>query len=1192
MKSTEDIMRDAMKNNNASGIQRNQFNVTQYESSFESSFGSNFTSQYGFNQDLDTSQGLYKIAKDSGLQKKANEIMINNSGEEMGKIFSGGFISDIFDVLNTSQYGVTGVLKGEGFAEGVKSRSSFSDKDSLGQYGLGGVMAGTILDIAVDPLTYIAPWTVLKKVPGVMLVGKKISEKVIGKRVTKLGIGAEKSFETFEGGIAEGKALSAIQKVAYMFGADPAFKDLHDRMLRGVASGVGKSMEMVKGLSELDVKSIDKVFGRDEAGRFFRTSMDELQSTLNTEDLEKITPIWNRIDEMGKEMVDLGMLSKDKYEENLGSYIKNVYEEYELANKKGVFGTKTFGIRGGKTRKEGLDEATMKELGQIDDPQYVLGSTMVNMVQDIESAKFAKSMREFASDVPQEGFERVADTRRFAVSAGSTADAYKNIGILNKSIKPLLSELKGTFKADGKVLSELKGIESELETLSKLRGEALSKYISDVGEGSVTKMAKAKNRIIPEELSPISNQVKRFDTYEEMVNSKTGIQLEKLHINGVLESYNYGGEKGMEAFFDAVKNPYVAPKLFTKQTVDSVSTKLGKMELKLNKYKDKKLSSLQKKEYKKLKADFKKVETRLKKVRQEEVVRNKAKKNLFVKTSLERIDELAKVSKLSKEQAKALVKLEKKVLNANKKIGKESTRLKEKVNKELQEYEDKLLQKKQDKLTLLQKKIVNLTNRSKTLKDIDKRSINDSFRYLEKSINDMRTTKDDLLDMVQRNKFSDLSGKYLPKEMMDIVNEVIDPTDPFGNKIIRQFKYMHVILSPATHMRNVMSNQTLNWWKLGIGPWRLDLHVKAASEIKNKGKYWKEWSSVGGGADTFAAQELKSMLEMSIPGAKTAQKNIASRSVEKAEKTLVELYQMEETYAKMMAFIEMRKKGNGIEEAFKMSESATFNYAQVTPFVRKLRSSIFGMPFITFSLKAAPIAVETMGKHTGRVSVFGKIKNNLFNAADVDETTQELESEPPWVRDGFFMKLPFKDAEGRSMYFDLTYVLPFGDLVSGSLFDAQTRRDTGVKEALPISIASVNPVFSILKELSRNETFSGSKIFKESDTQLEVGKDIMMYLVKKSAPPPLAAQIPDGYNQFSGERQDAGLLKASKDVSGTNKRNLSQELGAYLGFKVQPMDGGINEVYKEMNIKKGLETLLHENGVIKQYNRNYIPEEK
>ena len=106
----------------------------------------------------------------------------------------------------------------------------------------------------------------------------------------------------------------------------------------------------------------------------------------------------------------------------------------------------------------------------------------------------------------------------------------------------------------------------------------------------------------------------------------------------------------------------------------------------------------------------------------------------------------------------------------------------------------------------------------------------------------------------------------------------------------------------------------------------------------------------------------------------------------------------------MAAFIHHRKKGIGIEKAWKAAESATFNYAQVTPFIRRVRESLFGFPFITFAYKAAPVAVETALKHPRRISVIGKTKNAIESMSDLKELERERATEAPWIRDGFYIK--------------------------------------------------------------------------------------------------------------------------------------------------------------------------------------------
>ena len=109
------------------------------------------------------------------------------------------------------------------------------------------------------------------------------------------------------------------------------------------------------------------------------------------------------------------------------------------------------------------------------------------------------------------------------------------------------------------------------------------------------------------------------------------------------------------------------------------------------------------------------------------------------------------------------------------------------------------------------------------------------------------------------------------------------------------------------------------------------------------------------------------------PDGQTLVKKFGSDIVDK----LSNIYQKEEEFAKLAQYIFQRKKGLVAEEDWKVAERATFNYAQVTPFIRRLRESIFGYPFITFSYKVTPQVAKTLVTKPTRISNIGKIKTGI-----------------------------------------------------------------------------------------------------------------------------------------------------------------------------------------------------------------------
>jgi len=803
--------------------------------------------------DLKTSSGLYQVAVNNGLEKEANQIIKDNSGEEYKKIYEGGFISDIFDTLNLVSFGTVGVLKGKGFVEGVKNRESFADSDALGQYGLAGTIGGIALDIATDPLTYIAPWTIAKRIPGVARGVKFGTKAVFGETVEKTftEAGKIKKVAEIEGGTRLGKFTA--EKLKFMYGADNIFKETWQRMTRNIGVETTRTKELMQGIAKLDKElqgNLTDTLFTTKTGELrdtlIRKPLAEIQRDLSTEQFGKVKGIYDDIDNMGKELVDLGVLSKEAQEDGFGEYIHQYYQKYINAQKKPFMGS--IGIKGTKKRSKELTQEGVEALGRVENPAYVLGRTMLEMRKDIENVKL---------------FNKINDVHAVSKS------------------------LTGYSKVAGKKLGKLDG-----------------KYVPD----------------------------------------------------------------------------------------------------------------------------------------------------------------------------------------------------------------------------------------------------------------------------------------YIAKEL---VPEMLVPTEKsMADRIMGEFKASKVIFSPAAMARNMVSNLTLNYWKLGLIPGD-KVYAEAAKDIFNAARHGIDSKDIklakkfGYKADSFAANEIMSFYD---PTDKSAM-----GIWNKMKNKMGALYQGEESFAKLAAFKKQIGKGIDPEEAWKAAESATFNYAEVTPFVRKMRTSWYGLPFITFSLKSAPLTVETAFKHPGRISVIGKIRNSIEEMSDYDETMREKENEAQWIKDGFFVKLPIKDKEGRSAFFDLTYILPFGDLVSGQFLERNVSRETGVKESIPSALLSKNPAFNFLKEISKNQDFTGNKIWKDSDSWEKQVMEINRHLLKSFAPPPVADQIPSGYNS-KGERVTSGFYKAlTQEQKDTQKRTVVQELLKSVGAKIQPVDDEIQESMNEWQKKKGMGTLLKDENVINDFSSFYIP---
>src|SRR3990167_8821252 len=449
-----------------------------------------------------------------------------------------------------------------------------------------------------------------------------------------------------------------------------------------------------------------------------------------------------------------------------------------------------------------------------------------------------------------------------------------------------------------------------------------------------------------------------------------------------------------------------------------------------------------------------------------------------------------------------------------------------------------------------------------------------------------------LKQLPESKALGELSSKFVPIPIFDDIQELTrkapEGVEKFLKQAVATFKYSKVILNPATHIRNVMSNFLLNDFA-GLSPSRVDIYAKAAVQIAKKGDMYKEAKQAGLAIDTFAAQELRGLLSgpegKIVGGAKNLAKKIA------------DIYQKEEEFAKMAQYIFQRGKGLSPDDAVKAAEVATFNYAQVTPFIRKVRESAFGVPFITFTYKATPQVAKTIITKPGKVRKIGKLKNAIENQSDIEELKKERAVEPQWIREGFYIKLPQKDKHGRSAYLDLTYILPFGDLIAGNYFERAISRETGLPESVPSAIAGKFAFVDIARRIWKNQDFFGNKVFKESDNPEKQIWDVSKYIIKTFAPPAVADAIPSGY-RIGGEKAPSKFQKIGEEgrreeveQGRFGRRTQLQELLGYTGLKISPFDLETQAGYSEKDKIKALTTLLLERGEIREFKSPFVPKE-
>lgn len=1100
-----DLTERIRQNVNASTFSRNQYSSRFWDDKPQNTGGFNgLTTPHSFNPDLDTPEGLYKLAQQQGLGDQARRVLDEQGGESQ-KLFSGGFLMDVMDVLNMGSYGMVGVLKGVGFAEGVKNRETFTDEDSLGKNGIMGKVLGFAMDIAVDPLTYIAPWKIASKIPGVTNAFSSMKTKALGEfRPVEIG-GQEVMLRS--GGW---RPVQLIQdNLAYGVAVDPSYLKNIDQLKTHADVGVANIDRLMSSFAKLDPKAMKETI-TDDGVSLTRRSITDIETQMRrdldpkdfNEQFGKVKEIWDLIDNNSRELSRLGVFSKEAVDKHINDFLRQSFRQFEDAKigkgKQGV------GVKA-KARKD-LDIEQRRELGLIEDPMFAVGNTLLEQNRLIHNAKLQNYLSDkvavsqdalLKSNADVTAFTRVPDAPQYQTRRDLESNLKVRLGEINTVLKRNLKQFRKTFKENDDIIKELNSLEKRAANLAGKSDDELAKFFSDADD-FIVRNSNLTTRNIPkfERLKPLHDDIQKFLKKKGMLSGQklrpedAGKSLKELAKQAAKEWEKRPGAKRLrEKFFEsgAVERAYRKSGMSFEDYVATIISPSRKTfsELRLG--------------------------------------------DEFTDAADAGQDAaLKKAQKAKGDEERTLAKI-----------------------KELREG---------------------------PLKDAQRKLL-----VAEETLNDLRFAKEDVAATLERNDFGNLAGKYVPNEVWNMVKGTFEPRREVGEKAVLFFKNAAVIWNPAAFPRNAMGAMIANWWETGLGPWRLGTYLDARKSLKagSKDKYVKEMFEMGFHERTGATYELiNNMVNSGIY--KQAMQESTNVPVQKIiengkaiNKTLVETYGWIDNVAKVAAYKGLRRKGVGKEEALRKAYAATFNYSQVTPFVQSLRRAIWGVPFITFNLKAVPLTARTLAENPQRISVFGKARNSLFEAAGV-QGEQEAEAQPEWMRDSTFMlRLPWKDGEGRSMYFDLSYIVPFGAIMDGS--------------AIRDPIAN-NPFLQTVRELSQNRTFGGQKIFLESGDYEQTIADVFAHVGKLWLPRLAKDQLPQGYTD-DGERVPGLLGRINEEDSdlGPGEKSFYQKTFQNIGLNVTPFDLESRQRALRYRQREALQQLLVQNGILNEFTKPYIP---
>lgn len=406
-----------------------------------------------------------------------------------------------------------------------------------------------------------------------------------------------------------------------------------------------------------------------------------------------------------------------------------------------------------------------------------------------------------------------------------------------------------------------------------------------------------------------------------------------------------------------------------------------------------------------------------------------------------------------------------------------------------------------------------------------------------------------MIQMPKTPNMGGLSGKWVIPEIAEDINGIIAVKSQalrVYDKALSAWKFGKVVLNPATHSRNIMSN-TMLLDMSGVNHFRqAQLFPRVIRDYATKGKMYQEAKASGLlGTEFYSAEASQFLNSYNVASGGHLAKIM--ETIKTPLRTAGNIYQMEEQVGKMIKFTDMRMKGFPIEKASAEAERWLFNYNKIPKFIEFVRR--FGSPFVTFSYKALPRLAETAVNNPLKLYKYYAFANAFNNASartiglTEKEVAREKKYMPEWMKTKIpgmptQLLMPTKDQYGRTQYLNLEYILPIGM--------APEVAERGLMKGL-----MTNPALTAFSELKGNRDFRGKEIYSEADNFKTRNLKIAEYLYRQVMPS-FAPGLPGIKGGYSWEKVKASLEKRG-DYLGRVREPEQVLLDVFAGLKIQPV---------------------------------------
>ena len=447
------------------------------------------------------------------------------------------------------------------------------------------------------------------------------------------------------------------------------------------------------------------------------------------------------------------------------------------------------------------------------------------------------------------------------------------------------------------------------------------------------------------------------------------------------------------------------------------------------------------------------------------------------------------------------------------------------------------------------------------------------------------------------NTYGSLAGKYIKSELWrDIQGLESMHQRTWWNEVMTMFKMNKTARNPVVHMNNVMSNFVL----MDMIDVRVTDLFEGLKEYSNQGDIFKEALNSGAFGHNFISQEIRdNILVPVLEEVINQEENIhttfgevqgwsrvlsaidkAYRGYKKADKWMIQKYQIEDEIFRMATYIRRRSIGDSSSEAAKLAREQFLNYDIRAPWVNAARKTV--LPFISYSYRAIPAIATSIAHRPWKlakyITVMYMLESLSYMLTGDDDEEKEKEKASmddskggsTWMGTPRMVRMPFKDDDNNPWFIDVRRWIPAGDV-----FDM----NQGAVPFFPAWLQMGGPLLIAGEVVANKNTYFDREIYNdEIDTITEKFLKSAGYVTQSMIPS--APWIP-------GSHYMNQIIEASMGATNWKgiERSFPQTLASSVGIKVQTLDKDAGFVYQKMAIQREERALKFELKQLEKQNR-------